>query len=48
MSGKNMKILRKGSRLYKLPYSKVKRAFKHLEKPDRQKFLDGAREVQYA
>ena len=47
MSGKNMKILRKGSRLYKLPYTKVKKAFKHLEKPDRNIFLEEARNVQY-
>lgn len=47
MSGRNIKILRKGARMFNAPYGKVKRAFKSLDKQERLKFLEEARGIQY-
>lgn len=43
MSNKNMKLLRKGAKKFKLPYKALKKAYKKLNPEDREKFLHEAR-----
>jgi hypothetical protein len=43
MSGKNMKLLRKGAKKFHLPYTSLKDAFKNLDNEGKRKFLTKAR-----
>jgi hypothetical protein len=47
MSQKQIKLLRKGARLYDLPYKTLKKAFKHISPEDKTKFLKEAKVIRY-
>jgi hypothetical protein len=43
MSGKNMKLLRKGAKKFQLPYKGLKSAFKKLDNDQKAKFKKQAK-----
>lgn len=43
MSGKQMKLLRRGAKRFKLPYKLLKKGYKSLNYQDKLKFLQEAR-----